>query len=64
MNVIQAMQMVAQLKSNPMSLLSQRFNIPEGVNVNDPNSIINHLINSGQVQQSQIDQIKSQMGVK
>lgn len=64
MNVIQAMQMVAQLKSNPMSLLSQRFNIPEGVNVNDPNSIINHLINSGQVQQSQIDQIKSQMGMK
>lgn len=64
MNVIQAMQMVTQLKSNPMGLLSQRFNIPEGVNVNDPNSIINHLINSGQVQQSQIDQIKSQMGMK
>lgn len=64
MNVIQAMQMVAQLKSNPMSLLSQRFNIPEGVNVNDPNSIIIHLINSGQVQQSQIDQIKNQMGMK
>lgn len=64
MNVIQAMQMVAQLKSNPMSLLSQRFNIPEGVNVNDPNSIINHLISSGQVQQSQIDQIKNQMGMK
>ena len=64
MNVIQAMQMVAQLKSNPMSLLSQRFNIPEGVNVNYPNSIINHLINSGQVQQSQIDQIKNQMGMK
>jgi hypothetical protein len=64
MNVIQAMQMVAQLKSNPMSLLSQRFNIPEGVNVNNPNDIIKHLIDTNQVSQNQIDQIKSQMGMK
>ena len=64
MNVLQAMQMVAQLKSNPMSLLSQRFNIPDGVNVNNPNDIIKHLIDTNQVSQMQIDQIKNQMGMK
>lgn len=63
MNVIQAFQMLNQIKSNPMSLLSQRFNIPEGVNVSDPNAIINHLIQSGQVSQSQIENIKNSIGM-
>ena len=59
MNVIQAFSMLSQIKQNPMGLLSQKFNIPDGVNVKDPNAIINHLISSGQVSQSQIDAIKS-----
>ena len=63
MNVIQAFQMLNQIKSNPMSLLSQRFNIPEGVNVSDPSAIINHLIQSGQVSQSQIENIKNSIGM-
>lgn len=63
MNVIQAFQMLNQIKSNPMSLLSQRFNIPEGVNVSDPNAIINHLIQSGQVSQSTIENIKNSIGM-
>jgi hypothetical protein len=63
MNVIQAFQMLNQIKSNPMSLLSQKFNIPEGVNVSDPNAIINHLIQSGQVSQSQIENIKNSIGM-
>lgn len=59
MNVIQAFSMLSQIKTNPMGLLSQKFNIPDGVNVKDPNAIINHLISSGQVSQSQIDAIKN-----
>ena len=59
MNVLQAFAMLSQIKQNPMGLLSQKFNIPENVNLNDPNAIINHLVSSGQVQQSQIDAIKN-----
>lgn len=62
MNVLQAFGMLQQIKQNPMSLLSQKFNIPDGVNVNDPNAIINHLLSSGQIQQSQIDAIKNGLG--
>lgn len=61
MNVIQAFQMLNQIKTNPMGILSQKFNIPDGVNVNDPNEILNHLLSSGQVQQSQIDSIKNML---
>ena len=60
MNVIQALGMLQQIQQNPMSILSQKFNIPDGVNLKDPNEIINHLVTSGQVQQSQIDSIKNQ----
>lgn len=60
MNILQAFGMLQQIQKNPMSILSQRFNIPDGVNLKDPNEIINHLVNSGQVNQSQIDSIKNQ----
>lgn len=58
MNVIQAFGMLQQIQKNPMSILSQRFNVPDGVNLKDPNEIINHLVTSGQVQQSEIDSIR------
>lgn len=60
MNVIQVFGMLQQIQKNPMSILSQKFNIPDGVNLSDPNEIINHLVNSGQVKQSQVDNIKNQ----
>lgn len=63
MNVIQAFQMLNQIKTNPMSFLSQRFNV-DGVNVNNPSDILNHLVESGQVSQAQIDQIKNSIGIK
>lgn len=49
--------MYQQLMTNPMAMLSKRFNIPQNVNINDPNAIIQHLLNSGQVTQAQINQI-------
>lgn len=46
--------MVNQIKQKPMAVLSQKFNIPN--NMNDPNQIIQHLLNTGQVSQSQVNQ--------
>lgn len=49
--------MYQQFKQNPTRMLMQRFNIPNSVNMNDPNAIIQHLINSGQVSQTQVNQV-------
>lgn len=43
--------MLQQLQSNPMAMLSQKFKIPQDLDVNDPNAIIQHLMNTGQVSQ-------------
>ena len=42
-----------EFKSNPMQMLSKKYNIPQ--NVSNPNDIIQHLLNSGQVSQEQIN---------
>lgn len=47
--------MISQFKQNPMSVLTQRFNIPQ--NLNDPNQIIQHLLNTNQVSQGQINRV-------
>jgi len=43
--------MLQQLQNNPMAMLSQKFNIPQDIDVKDPNAIIQHLMNTGQVSQ-------------
>ena len=48
------MEIVNQFKQNPMAMLQQRYNIP--ANLNDPNAIIQHLLNTGQVSQMQVNQ--------
>lgn len=53
-NMMQIFQMYNQLKNNPVGVLSKRFNIPE--NLNNPNDIIQHLLNTGQVSQAQVNQ--------
>jgi hypothetical protein len=45
------------LTQNPMQMLSRKFNLPQGIDCNNPNEIINHLVNSGQVKQSDLDMI-------
>lgn len=54
MSPFEIMQMYTQFKNNPMGLLSRRFNIPQ--NMNDPQAIVQHLLNSGQVSQAQVNQ--------
>lgn len=48
-------QMYQQMMQNPMAMLSQRFNIPQNVDTNDPNAIIQHLLNTNQVSQAQVN---------
>lgn len=50
-------QQVQALKSNPMQFIMQRrMNLPQSVNVNDPNAILNYLVQSGQIDQNRINQ--------
>ena len=44
-----------QFRANPMQMLSQRFNIPQ--NVSNPNDIVQHLLNTGQVTQNQVNNV-------
>lgn len=52
-NPNQIMQAVQQLKANPSAILGPKFNIPQ--NLNDCNAIIQHLLNTGQVKQEQVN---------
>lgn len=51
------MQMIQQLKANPIQFLQRAgFNVPN--NLNDPNAIIQHLMNSGQISQQRYEQAR------
>lgn len=44
-----------QLRHNPMQVLRQKYNIPQ--DLNSPDQIIQHLLNTGQVSQTQVNQL-------
>ena len=49
------MQMLSQLKQNPMALLQRAgFNIP--TNINSPQQIVQHLTQTGQINQQTLNQ--------
>lgn len=52
-------QMLQQLKANPMQLLGRRFNMPAGMAA-DPNAILQHLLQTGQVSQQQLNTVYQQ----
>ena len=47
--------MISQFRQNPLAALSQRYNIPQ--NMNDPNQILQHLLNTNQVSQGQVNRV-------
>ena len=51
------MQMLQQLRQNPAAFL-QRMGINIPANLNDPNQIIQHLMNSGQVSQQRYEEAR------
>lgn len=55
-NPMNMMGMLNQLKQNPVQFLMQRrFNLPQNISASDPQAILNHLVNTGQVSQQQIN---------
>ncbi|MBO6093720.1 MAG: hypothetical protein J6P40_08885 [Oscillospiraceae bacterium] len=54
-NVKDIMDFYQRFRKNPMQMLQQRFNIPQNVNLSNPNDIIQHLLNTGQVTQEQVN---------
>lgn len=55
-----SMQMVSQLRANPAAILRQRgLNIPDGMN--DPQQIINYLLQSGQVSNNRLQMAQKMM---
>lgn len=53
-NILQTYQ---SFRNNPAQLLCSRFNIPQNINMNNPNDIIQYLLNSGQISQQQVNSI-------
>ena len=49
------MQVYNQFMQNPKQMLSQRYDIPQ--DLNNPNEIIQHLINTNQVSQQQVNNL-------
>lgn len=47
--------MLQQFNNNPVQILRQRFNIPQ--NLHNPNQIIQHLLDTKQITQDQVDKI-------
>ena len=56
-NMKDIMDFYQRFRQNPMQMLNQRFNIPQNVNLSDPNAILQHLMSTGQVSQDQINQV-------
>lgn len=54
------MQMLMQLKQNPLSMLQRvGFNIP--TNLTNPQQIVEHLTRTGQINQAQLNQAQQMM---
>ena len=54
-NIGNIMQMLPQIKQNPMSFfLRRRWNIPQNM-LNDPEQIMNYLLQTGQINQQQVN---------
>ena len=56
-NINQIMQMYQQLRANPMQILARRFNLPQGMSMNNPNDIVQYLLNTGQISQQQVNSV-------
>lgn len=56
-NIGNIMGMVQQFKANPMQfLLQKRLNVPQNVAMDNPQAIMDYLLQSGQINQQQINQ--------
>lgn len=56
-NPMQLLNAYSQFMQNPMGMLSQSFNIPQ--NISNPQDIIQHLLNTNQISQDQVNNAKA-----
>ena len=56
-NINDVFNLLQRLRTNPMEILSMKFNIPQNINVNNPNDIIQYLLNTRQVTQTQVNEV-------
>lgn len=56
-NMQDIMKIYQQLKQNPMQVLNQCVNVPQNLNLSNPYDIIQHLLNTGQRSQEQLNSI-------
>ena len=49
--------MMMQFRQNPLGILQQRYNIPNGLNT--PDQILKHLVDTGQVTEQQINSVRN-----
>ena len=56
-NMKDVMNMYQQLKQNPMQVLNQCVNVPQNLNLSNPYDIIQHLLNTGQRTQEQLNSV-------
>ena len=47
--------MLQGMMQNPLAVISQRFNIPQGMN--NPQDIVNHLLKTNQISQQQLNNV-------
>lgn len=58
-NMKDIMDMYQKFRQNPMQMLNMRFNIPQNIDMSNPNDIIQHLLNTNQISQEQVNQAMS-----
>ena len=51
---MQIVKLAQQFRQDPIAVLQRRFNLP--TQMNNPQEIVQHLLNSGQVTQEQVNQ--------
>lgn len=60
MNINMLMSQLQSIKNNPIQFLMQnKFNVPQ--NLNSPNDVIQHLLNTGQINQTQLNQANQKL---
>ena len=55
------LQNLQALKANPMQFLQKRFNLPQNIPMNDPQQIMNYLLQTNQISQQQVNAAYSAM---
>lgn len=56
-NINDVFNLLQRLRTNPIEILSMKFNIPQNVDINNPNDIIQYLLNTRQVTQTQVNEV-------